>query len=90
MWILSLLRNRKVHGLLTRAGWTIFAVYRDKTTWNVHGCVSLCQYVALHKINCLTLEDGTEEYPGITLPALLIRMTDLAKAGQRPATIEIK
>lgn len=56
----------------------------------MHGCVSLCQYVALHKINGLTLEDGTEEYPGITLPALLIRMTDLAKAGQRPATIEIK
>lgn len=32
-----------------------------------------------------TLEIGRGEYPGITLPALLTRTTDLTKAGQRKA-----
>lgn len=38
----------------------------------------------------LTSDGGTEEYPGAILPAPLRRTTDLAKAGQRPATIATK
>jgi len=38
----------------------------------------------------LTLENSSEEYRGITSPAVFIRTRDLTKDGQRPPTMEMK
>jgi len=41
-------------------------------------------------LNFLTLENSSEEYPGITSPAEFIRTIDSTKDGQRPPTMETK